>query len=377
MIATRRALIPRQTAFWLIATAVFLLLLWLLRDVLLPFVLAMALAYILDPLADRMEKIGFRRWVATVVLLAAFVGTFVAMMVVALPLIRDQVLQLIEQIPHYADYVRGKVLPAVNHVIAQVSGVPEGNNAQSVATSYSNDIRTWLVGLLGSVWSGGLAVVNILYVMLLTPLVAFYLLRDWDSMLGQIDSWLPRRQADTVRDLAREIDAILAGFVRGQALVCFLLAIYYAVALSLTGLNFAIIIGIAAGILSFIPYLGAIAGLLVSIGVAFSQFNDFSQTLIVAAVYIFGHAVEANLITPNLVGDRVQLHPVWVLFALLAGGALFGFTGVLLAVPVAAVIGVVVRFSLRQYLSSSFFDDRADRPSDQTERVPSVELGQL
>jgi predicted PurR-regulated permease PerM len=234
-----------------------------------------------------------------------------------------------------------------------------------------------VVGLLGDVWSGGLAVVNVLYVMVLTPLVAFYFLRDWDRMIDHIDAWLPRRQADTIRELAREIDAILAGFVRGQALVCILFAAYYAIALTAAGLNFGIIIGIAAGVLTFIPYLGAITGLIVSVGVAFGQFDDYTRVAIVAGIYLLGHTIEANFVTPNLVGDRVGLHPVWIIFALLAGGALFGFTGVLLAVPVAAVIGVVVRFALKQYLDSTFYDDRADHPPDLMERLPSVDLGQL
>jgi predicted PurR-regulated permease PerM len=368
---------PRQTVFWLIGAAALLVLLWLLRGMLLPFVLGMALAYVLDPVADRLERIGITRWVATILVLFVFVGVFVALAILVVPLIENQIVQLVSQLPHYADLVRRQVLPAVTRLIRRFSGAADAEDVRKAASSYAGNVSTWVGDVLGQVWSSGLAIANVVYVMLLTPLVAFYFLRDWDHIVARIDAWLPRRQADTLRELAREIDAILAGFVRGQATVCFMLAVYYSTALSLAGLNYGIIIGIAAGILTFIPYLGAIVGLLASLIVAFGQFDDYSRVLIVAAVYVFGHLVEANFITPNLVGDKVQLHPVWILFALLAGGALFGFTGVLLAVPVAAVIGVVVRFSLKQYLASTYFDDRADHPPELVERLPSVDLGQL
>lgn len=377
MTGKRGSLFPRQTAFWLFVAAAFLVLLWLLRGILLPFVLGMALAYVLDPVADRLERIGIPRWIATSLVLAIFVGAFVALAVLVVPLVENQVVQLVSQLPHYADVVRRQVLPAVTRLIRRVSGAADAEDVRKAASSYAGNLSTWIGDLVGRVWTSGLAIANVVYVMLLTPLVAFYFLRDWDYIVARIDFWLPRRQADTIRELAREIDAILAGFVRGQATVCFMLAVYYSVALSLAGLDYGIIIGITAGILTFIPYLGAIVGLIVSILVAISQFDDYSRVLIVAGVYVFGHSVEANFITPNLVGDRVQLHPVWILFALLAGGALFGFTGVLLAVPVAAVIGVVVRFALRQYLASTFYDDRAEHPPELVERLPLVDLGQL
>jgi predicted PurR-regulated permease PerM len=369
--------VTRQMVFWFAAAAVLILLLWLLRGMLLPFVLGMALAYVLDPVADRLERLGCPRWIATILVLAFFVGAFVALAILVVPLIETQVVQLVSQLPHYADFVRHKALPAVTKFVRRLSGTTDAEDVRKAASSYAGNLTTWMGEVLGHVWSSGLAIANVLYVMLLTPLVAFYFLRDWDHIVARIDSWLPRRQADTLRELAREIDAILAGFVRGQATVCFMLAVYYSVALSLAGLDYGIIIGIAAGILTFIPYLGAITGLIVSVIVALSQFDDYSRVAIVAGVYVLGHLVEANFITPTLVGDRVKLHPVWVLFALLAGGALFGFTGVLLAVPVAAVIGVVVRFALAQYLLSSFFDDRAEHPPELVERLPSVDFGQL
>jgi predicted PurR-regulated permease PerM len=360
MIDDHRPLATRRIVFWLVVTAASFFLLWLLRGMLLPFVLGMGLAYVCDPLADRLERLHIPRTLATLMVLGIFVGVFVAALVLLLPMIQTQIIQMIEQAPHYADLLRRKVLPEVTQFVQRVSGSHDASDVRKAATSYAGTISGWVMRILSSVWSSGLIVANVLYVILLTPLVAFYFLRDWHRMVAQIDSWIPRRHVVTLRAVCHDIDAILAGFIRGQATVCFIFAIYYSLALSLAGLNFAIVIGIGAGILTFIPYLGAIAGLIISVVVAFGQFDDHTRIAIVAGVYLLGHLIEANLVTPNLVGDRVKLHPVWVIFALLAGGALFGFTGVLLAVPVAAVIGVLVRFGLARYLASTFYEDPVD-----------------
>jgi predicted PurR-regulated permease PerM len=360
---------PRQAVFWLVCAVAILLILWLLRGMLMPFVLGMALAYVCDPAADRLEALRVPRWLATLAMLGVMVGAVILLFVLVLPLIVNQIVQLAQQAPRYVHLLRVDILPQINQLVDRVGG-SHADEIRHAAQSYVGNAGSWLLGILGHLWTGGLAIADVLYVLLLTPLVAFYFLRDWDFMVAKIDSWLPRRQTAMIRELAHEIDSILAGFVRGQATVCLIFAIYYSVALTVAGLDFGIIIGIGAGILTFIPYLGAIAGLIASLCVAFVQFDDYSRVAIVAGVYVLGHMVEANLVTPNLVGDKVKLHPVWVLFALLAGGALFGFTGVLLAVPAAAVIGVVVRFALKQYLASSFYDNR-------TEALPLIDRSEL
>jgi predicted PurR-regulated permease PerM len=359
MIRASSPIAPRQALFWLIIAAAILAILWLLRSMLTPFVLGMALAYVCDPAADRLEALRVPRWLATLAMLGLMVGAVVLIMVLVLPLIVNQIVQLAQQAPRYVHLMRVEVLPQINDLIDRVAG-SHADEMRHAAQSYVGDLGSWAVGLLGHLWSGGLAIADIMYVLLLTPLVAFYFLRDWDFMIAKIDAWLPRRQTHMIRELAHEIDAILAGFVRGQATVCLIFAIYYSVALTAAGLDFGVIIGIAAGVLTFIPYLGAIAGLIASLCVAFVQFDDYTRVAIVAGVYVLGHLVESNLVTPNLVGDKVKLHPVWVIFALLAGGSVFGFTGVLLAVPAAAVIGVLVRFALKQYLASSFYDNRIE-----------------
>jgi predicted PurR-regulated permease PerM len=351
-----------QIAFWLAVTAAFITLFVLLRGMLLPFVLGMALAYIADPVADRLERIGMPRWAATLLVLGLVVGLGVLMLVIVVPIIVNQIMQLADHAPGYIDVLRHRILPQITGFIARVGGPHDAADIQKAASTYVGSVSAWVFGMLGHVWSSGLVLADLGAVMLLTPLVAFYFLRDWDVMIAHLDGWMPLRHRNQLRELAREIDAILAGFIRGQATVCVIFAIYYSIALSLAGLEFGIIIGIAAGILTFIPYLGAAAGLIASVTVAFIQFDDHARVAIVAVVYIVGHLIEGNLVTPLLVGGRVKLHPVWIIFSLMAGGALFGFTGVLLAVPVAAVVGVLVRFGLREYLDSNFYDNRVVQP---------------
>ena len=348
----------RQIAFWSAVAVGFILLLWFLGGMLLPFVLGMALAYVSDPAADRLERLGLPRWLASLLVLGLVVGLGMALLVLVVPLIADQVMQLVAQVPTYADFLRHRFLPRVTELVARFGGPQNAEDIQKAAGAYVGSVGSWILSMLGHVWSSGVAFANVLYVLLLTPLVAFYFLRDWDLMVAKLDSWMPLRHQDQLRGLARDIDDILAGFIRGQATVCIIFAIYYSVALSVAGLEFGIIIGTAAGALTFIPYLGASLGLLASVIVAFIQFDNHLRIAIVAAVYIVGHLVEANVVTPTLVGDRVKLHPVWIIFALAAGGAVFGFTGILLAVPVAAVIGVLVRFTLKEYLDSNFYDNR-------------------
>ncbi|MGH7186923.1 MAG: AI-2E family transporter, partial [Pseudomonadota bacterium] len=216
----------------------------------------------------------------------------------------------------------------------------------------------WTLQALGGLLSGGLALVNILSLLFITPVVTFYLLRDWDRIVKQIDALLPREHAETIREQARLVNETLSGFVRGQATVCFLLGGFYAVALSLAGLDFGLVIGLIAGALSFIPFVGTIFGFVASVGLAFAQFDQWHRIAIVVAIFLVGQFVEGNFLTPKLVGDRVRLHPVWIIFALLAGAALFGFVGLLLAVPVAAVIGVLIRFAVSRYTASPLYGGR-------------------
>jgi predicted PurR-regulated permease PerM len=231
-----------------------------------------------------------------------------------------------------------------------------GSTLPGSASEIAGRAAGWIATLLTSILSGGLALVNLLSLVIVTPIVAFYLLTDWDRMVARVDSWLPRPHVETLRGLAREMDDAMAGFIRGQAVVCLLLGLFYAIGLSLAGLNFGLLIGLAAGILSFIPYVGSFIGFVLSISVAFVQFwPDWVHIAAVAAIFAAGQFIEGNFLSPKLVGNRVGLHPVWLMFALFAFGYLFGFAGLLMAVPLAAAVGVLTRFALRKYLSSPFY----------------------
>jgi predicted PurR-regulated permease PerM len=214
----------------------------------------------------------------------------------------------------------------------------------------------WLTTFLKSLWSGGRALVSLFSLIVVTPVVAFYLIYDWHRMIATVDGWIPVHQRTTVRELAREIDAAIAGFVRGQSAVCLILGSFYAVALTLSGLNFGLLIGLISGLITFIPYVGSMTGLILALGVAVAQFwPDYGSTLVVLGIFLVGQFLEGNVLAPKLVGESVGLHPVWLIFALLAFGYLFGFVGLLVAVPLAATIGVLARFALRRYLESSLY----------------------
>ena len=344
----------QQSRFWLAAFAGFLLLVWLFSPVLLPFVAGLAIAYLLDPSVDRLELWGLPRWAATAAALLMFMLAIFLAALLLVPLIQAQVAHLLDVLPGYAARAREAITPLVENLVARLSP-DDVARLRGAVGQHVGDVAGWIGGVVRGVLSSGVALFDVLSVLFITPIVAFYLLRDWDRLVAAVDSWLLRRHLDTVRAQCREIDATLAGFLRGQAAVCMALGGFYAVALSLAGLDFALVIGLLSGILSFIPYVGSLFGLAASVGLAALQFDELWRVGLVAGIFIVGQAAEGNFLTPKLVGDRVGLHPVWVMFSLLAGGALFGFLGVLLAVPVAASLGVVVRFLLRQYLASPLY----------------------
>jgi predicted PurR-regulated permease PerM len=346
--------IERQLRFWLIGLAVFLAALFLLRGVLLPFVAGMAIAYLLDPVCDRLETMGLSRTLATTVLTVVFLIVAVAAFLLLVPVLAGQAVSLLERVPDFVETLRGHVARLLEIVEARID--PKMLEQVEAALAGSSErLVTWVTTLLGQVISGGVALANLISLLVITPVVAFYLLRDWDRLVTTIDGWLPRRHAETIREQVGAVDDTLAGFLRGQGTVCLILAIYYGLGLSLAGLDFGLVIGIAAGFLSFVPYVGAIVGLLLSVGLALVQFDAWLPIAIVAAVFVLGQTVEGYVLTPKLVGEKVGLHPVWIIFALLAGGAMFGFLGILLAIPAAAVIGVGVRFGLARYLASAYF----------------------
>lgn len=345
----------KQTVFWIAAAAILIIFIALLRDILLPFVVGAAIAYFLDPLADKLERLGFRRLWATVLIVSLFVLFFILGLVFLLPKLVDQLIDLVSRLPGYFQTVRELVIGYLEKWFGEEwlrSNLELNTTVKEVAEKASG----WVGQVLSSVWSGGLAIVNFIALIVITPVVAFYLLLDWDRMMAHISDWLPRDHAKTIHQIARDIDSVMSGFVRGQITVLAILGLFYVVALSLIGLNFGLLIGLGAGLISFIPFVGPIVGLVIGGAVAVVQFwPDWHWVAAVLAVFLVGQAIEGNILSPMIIGDRVRLHPVWLIFALFVFGYLFGFVGMLLAVPAAAAIGVLVRFSLGVYLESPLY----------------------
>ncbi len=344
----------RQIRFWFFGLLVFLILLFFLSSVLLPFVAGMAIAYLLDPVCDKLEAMGASRTIATSIVTLIFLVVVLLVILLLIPLIVGQAARLLENLPGYLEFARAKVATLLTMIEMRVDDQMLEKLRSAVLGSADN-VFSWLTTAVVGVLSGGVAVVNLLSLMVITPVVSFYLLRDWDKIVERVDGWLPRDHAEQIRELVKEVDSTLSGFLRGQGTVCLILGAFYAIGLSIAGLDFGLIVGMTAGILSIVPYVGSIVGLALSVGLALGQFDSLTPVIAVAAVFFAGQMLEGYILTPNLVGDKVGLHPVWLIFGLLAGGTLFGFVGILLAVPVAAVIGVGVRFGLGQYLASHYY----------------------
>jgi predicted PurR-regulated permease PerM len=358
MVYDRSRLLQRQILFWSLTALVVVLLLWFFRGILLPFVLGMVMAYFLDPIADWLVRRGLSRLMASLLILVTFIIVITLVLLVLVPVIGGQVAGFVERLPQYL----GRLQELAQELRAgPLSRFVEGGD-QTLQQDFQAVVRQlsgFVTSLVASLWTSSLAVVNFLSLFVVTPVVAFYLLLDWDRMIDKIDALVPRQHVGTVRRLAREIDRSVAGFVRGQGSVCLILGTYYAVGLTAVGLNFGLLIGFFAGIISFIPYVGSAIGLVIAVGVALVQFApDWIWVAAVAGVFFTGQFVEGNILQPKLVGASVGLHPVWLMFALFAFGAVFGFVGLLMAVPAAAVVGVLMRFVIQQYLTSEVYFGR-------------------
>lgn len=344
----------RQIFFWLLALGLFIAFLMVFRSILLPFIAGMALAYFLDPVADWFERRGLSRLMATIVILCAFVALFAISLIVIIPVLVTQAADLGGRIPGYITQLQELLSSETTIMPAWFS-----DQLSQVKESFAALLKEG-AGLIGTIfkqiWNSGMALLDIAALFVVTPVVAFYLLLDWDRMIERVDGWIPRDHVETVRDLARQINQAIAGFVRGQGSVCLILGLIYAVGLSIVGLNFGLLIGLFAGIISFIPYVGSMVGLVLALVVAIVQFwPDFIMIGAVIGVFVVGQFFEGNILQPRLVGSSVGLHPVWLMFALFAFGALFGFVGMLIAVPAAASVGVLVRFALSRYLDSDLY----------------------
>ncbi|MFN0263309.1 AI-2E family transporter [Tepidamorphus sp. 3E244] len=354
----------QQMKFWLLALVALLAMLWLFSGILLPFVAGMALAYLLDPLADRLEKY-MPRFVASLLILVVFTLLFVSTLLALVPVLASQFDGFIMRFPEYAQRMRELVdqwssTSWIGRFLQDSTQELEGNIG-----SVLQNVGAWVGTFLKSLLTGGMAVINTIALFVVTPVVAFYMLVDWDRMIEKVDGLLPRDHKKEIRRIMSDVDDAMAGFIRGQTFVCMILGAFYAIGLTLIGLNFGLLIGLGAGLISFIPYVGSLSGFIVAVGVALVQFwPDWPWIAATAGIFMAGQAIEGNILQPKLVGEHVGLHPVWLMFALFAFGYLFGFVGMLLAVPMAAALGVVARFAVEKYRESTLYRGTDDKAPD-------------
>ncbi|KFE36884.1 AI-2E family transporter [Thioclava atlantica] len=356
----------KQATYWSIAALVFVFALWWLGNVILPFVMGGAIAYFLDPLADRLEKLGLSRTASTAVIALIAVVAFVVLSLAVVPMLVRQLGQFIALAPDLVKSLQGFLTERFPDLL-------QNSVINDTLNSLGEAIKARGGELASTLLSSAMTLVNVIVFIVVVPVVAFYMLLDWDRMVAKVDGWLPRDHAPTIRRIARDIDKVLSGFVRGQVTVCLVLGTFYAVALMAAGLDFGLLVGSIAGALTFIPYIGAIIGGILAIGLALFQFwGDWLQIGIVAGIFAFGQFMEGNFITPRLMGNSVGLHPLWLIFALSAFGTLFGFVGMLVAVPVAAVIGVVARFLIDQYLHGALYRGQSGRSNPPGDAPPGL-----
>jgi predicted PurR-regulated permease PerM len=348
----------RPAVFWLAVAVAAAFLIYLLNAVLLPFVAGALVAYFLAPVVARLERHGLPRWAGAALALLLFLIGLIVLLMLVVPALTSQVKALIDRLPALFDALQarfGEWLPVLE---SQIRG--NLDNIKSSAGGMAGEAATFLIRMVGRVLAGGVAVVNTLSLLFIMPVVAFYLLRDWPRLIATVDGWLPRPIAPTVRELIAEMDRIIAAFVRGVGMVCITLAAYYAISLTLIGLQFGLAVGLFAGLAAFVPVFGALAAFVLTLLLAIGQLAGWKLIALVIVVFGVGQVLEGYVLTPRFVGHRVGLHPVWILFALMAGGALFGFVGILLAVPAGAAIGVLARFALSRYRQSAYFDGRVE-----------------
>ncbi len=347
--------------FWLALILIALVALGMVQSILLPFAAGVVLAFVLSPAVNRLERWGVRRSLAALAVLVLFLIGVVLVFVILVPLIQNQVVQLIAKVPTLVTFLQDQTKWAMG-LLEQRLPKDQMDKLQDLINTKLSEAVAWIATLFQSLITSSIAILNIVSLVVIAPIVTFFLMRDWEVIVARVDSLVPRQSLATVRAQARAVSDTLVGFIHGQALVCLFLAIYYGVALSLAQLDSGLALGLLIGVLAVIPMLGATLGFVLALGLAATQYGTWSSILIVIAIFAIGQVIEGNFLTPKLVGDRIRLHPVWVIFALFAGATLFGFVGVLFAVPAAAVIGVLVRFAVSRYRDSAIYDNRPGAP---------------
>jgi predicted PurR-regulated permease PerM len=366
--------LERQILFWGLGLAALLLIVYLLGSTITPFAAGIVLGYLLDPVVLKLQRFGFSRLGASLLILTVFVVAVVLLFILVVPVLGNQFIAFAQHLPGYAVRLQAFAIEEGNALIAKYGGrwLEAFGLSQQLSTAqiqksmgdFVTQSAQWLLDAFTRLVSGGAALFNFLSLLIITPVVAFYILVDWDRMISKIDSWLPLDHRETLRKIAWEINHALAGFIRGQSIVCLFLAVWYSVGLTLIGLDYGFLIGVIGGVLSFVPYVGSLTALVLSLSVAlFQGWPSLKLFFLALAVVGTGQSLEGYVLSPQLVGESIGLHPVWLMFALLAFGQLFGFLGLLIAVPTAAAIGVVARHLIGVYLTSPFYRGRAEPES--------------
>jgi predicted PurR-regulated permease PerM len=355
-----------QIAFWVVILFVIATALWMLGGLMLPFAAALVIGYLLNPVADRLEAIGLNRLGASLVILLLFVLFVAVVLAVVVPILARQFSGFVDNLPSYVTRAEALAATEGSQITTRWGGkllerlgigtTFQPADLQSKVGDIVGQALQWSLGVARGLWTGGQALIGIVSLFVVTPVVTFYFLLDWHRMIATVDRWIPLDHRSTVRELFREIDRALAGFLRGQSLVCLLLGLWYGLGLSLVGLNFGLLIGITAGLLSFIPYIGSLTALIGAALVGVVQdWPNWTLPAEAIGIVFLGQFLEANLFSPFLVGGSIGLHPVWVMFSLFCFGRLFGFAGLILAVPISAAMAVLLRFGLRKYLASPIY----------------------
>jgi len=348
----------KKLVFWAIVIFIILAFLTSVSEILFPFIFGLFIAYFFDPLVCRLVRNGMNRTLASGIIVGTFTATLIAIVALGAPVLAKQGQALAENIPHYYAQFKNEIIPDLERQMYKIS--PELAHQAKIEASNQADfvnIQKRVTKFVAHLLNSGTWLFNLLSLIFVTPFVSFYILRDWGGFKAKVDELLPRQYADTIKEQINKIDRTVSAYLRGQLNVCLILGTYNAVALTIAGLNFGFLIGFGAGLLCFIPFVGVAIGGLIGITVALFQYGfDPEQVGIIAAIFVFGQFIEGNFIAPKIVGDKVGVHPAWIIFGMLAGGSLLGFTGVILAVPLTAIINVLIQFAIEEYEKSEYYN---------------------
>lgn len=349
--------LPAAVVFWAVISVLAIATIVLFSGILLPFVAGFVLAYLFHPVVCGLRRVGIPRGVAAfIVVLASIVAAAFFIALIAPPIF-DQLSRLIEHLPIWYQRAQSYLAEHYGRYLQHLAG-PQKPGEPTAVEQIRQHLAPWLMSQLQGLLKDSADIFNFLALLFLTPAITFFLLRDWDRMIASIQGFLPPRHAPAIGEIAKEIDSTIAGYLRGVFIVLLIVSLFYMVALGAIGLNYGLLIGLVAGLFSFVPYLGSTGGFLVAGGVALSQYwPDYKMIALVCGAFVFGQVMEGNVLTPLIVGDRVRLHPLWLLFALVASGYLLGFLGLLISVPLAAAIGVLARYAIRKYYESPLHNE--------------------